>query len=373
MKNNLFQWATSELSQDAFICWLMSYAMEGAKQDGEIKACAQDFVRKFLQSEDEITETTAIVVNNIERQVSIKDEEQKKRKKRSIDVLLTVNEKYKIIVEDKTYTSEHDNQLQVYKDAITALYPNYKVVGVYYKTGFQGDYKNVDGADYTKIGLAEIVELLGKCKTSNVIFNDYCEYLTDLRTKAEQFKTLPIQNWDWQQVLGYFSFLQTQLPFAIDGEKETKTCDFNTDFGCFIGELYAMWMSKKCNYIYNEDDEQVKYEIYLMLQFVNKKMDICLKLGIHEITEKGNLTPSSIRDRLVYAEKWKYKLGEYGYKKPARFGYGQNITLGTFIPKSTSGLDYENYGQLETDLKEAMQGFDAMIKAICIDKKDDNK
>ena len=28
LKNNLFNYATSELSQDAFLCWLASYALE---------------------------------------------------------------------------------------------------------------------------------------------------------------------------------------------------------------------------------------------------------------------------------------------------------------------------------------------------------
>ena len=37
-----------------------------------------------------------------------------KKQYKSIDVLLTVNDKYKIIIEDKTYTSEHDDQLNRY-------------------------------------------------------------------------------------------------------------------------------------------------------------------------------------------------------------------------------------------------------------------
>lgn len=32
LKNNLFEYATSELSQDAFICWLASYAHEEAEK-----------------------------------------------------------------------------------------------------------------------------------------------------------------------------------------------------------------------------------------------------------------------------------------------------------------------------------------------------
>ena len=31
LKNNLFNYATSELSQDAFLCWLASYALEDAE------------------------------------------------------------------------------------------------------------------------------------------------------------------------------------------------------------------------------------------------------------------------------------------------------------------------------------------------------
>lgn len=33
LKNNLFEYATSELSQDAFICWLASYAHDEAEKD----------------------------------------------------------------------------------------------------------------------------------------------------------------------------------------------------------------------------------------------------------------------------------------------------------------------------------------------------
>ncbi len=33
MENNLFTYAYKELSQDAFICWLMSYAKVNAEED----------------------------------------------------------------------------------------------------------------------------------------------------------------------------------------------------------------------------------------------------------------------------------------------------------------------------------------------------
>ena len=59
-----------------------------------------------------------IVVDKIERQVTVneEDEEKKQKKRGAIDVLLTVStpkDKYKIIIEDKTYTSEHDGPAAV--------------------------------------------------------------------------------------------------------------------------------------------------------------------------------------------------------------------------------------------------------------------
>ena len=37
MKNNLFNYATSELSQDAFICWLCSFALPDARPNPTLR------------------------------------------------------------------------------------------------------------------------------------------------------------------------------------------------------------------------------------------------------------------------------------------------------------------------------------------------
>lgn len=378
MKNNLFYWATGELSQDAFICWLMSYATKDSKEDAVIKACAQEFlwmfVKKFSSEDKSNIGPSDIVVDKIERQVTVneEDEEKKQKKRGAIDVLLTVStpkDKYKIIIEDKTYTSEHDDQLQFYKKAITDEFQEYTVLGVYYKTGFQSDYEAVKEAGYCRIGRAEIVECLKKYedKTINVIFNDYYEYLKDLHKKAEQFESLPLQEWDWQQILGFFSFVQPQID-----QGSLRKYGFKANFDYVhnqAGGFYGMWLDNKCNYFYSEGDEQIKYEIYLMMQFINQKLEICLKLGIKEMPEKGKLTPSNIRDRLVYDEKWKYKLDKYSYQKPARLGYGKNITIGIFTSQFTLSTESENYKQAMADLEGAMQGFAKMTEAICIGEK----
>ena len=48
MNNNLFRYATSELSQDAFICWLLSYAIKDCNKDEALTNCAKDFIRFFI-------------------------------------------------------------------------------------------------------------------------------------------------------------------------------------------------------------------------------------------------------------------------------------------------------------------------------------
>ena len=49
--NNIFRYATSELSQDAFICWLLSYATEdGWNKDSQLRECAIVFMGNILES-----------------------------------------------------------------------------------------------------------------------------------------------------------------------------------------------------------------------------------------------------------------------------------------------------------------------------------
>ena len=48
LKNNLFNYATSELSQDAFLCWLASYALEDAEPDDTLRSCAREMLELFV-------------------------------------------------------------------------------------------------------------------------------------------------------------------------------------------------------------------------------------------------------------------------------------------------------------------------------------
>ena len=85
---------------------------------------------------------------------------------------------YKIIVEDKTYTSEHNNQLLRYKEEIQEKFPGCIPCGVYYKTGFQSDLSAVHKAKYQYVSLEKMLDLLGRYveKTDSQILRDYYGY-----------------------------------------------------------------------------------------------------------------------------------------------------------------------------------------------------
>lgn len=112
MKNNIFNFATSELSQDAFICWCAN-AFNGDMS--ELKNMSVDFIHMLTQTNDEINSVEVV------RQYSKKVKVDKDILNLKIDVLLVVNGDTAVIIEDKTYSDLHDSQISRYRRGLEAL------------------------------------------------------------------------------------------------------------------------------------------------------------------------------------------------------------------------------------------------------------
>ena len=98
-KNNLFKFATKELSQDAFICWCINW-INYPNDNKKLYEMAQKIVLKLLDE----TEYTDKMKIKIVRQYE------------NIDILLLFNELNKIyIIEDKTtsFLKENKNEIQL--------------------------------------------------------------------------------------------------------------------------------------------------------------------------------------------------------------------------------------------------------------------
>lgn len=178
MKNNIFDFATSELSQDAFICWCANCFNDDSRPE------LKEMATRLLQT---LSKTKNIEQVKIFRQFSqtVTVEEEKIALK--IDVLLLVNGRIAVIIEDKTYSGEHDDQIARYKRGLQYLAANsekYKefagveVRTVYFKTGFLYD---DDKLVKPKVDLVftgeDFVKLLSPYEGSSEILDSYIAYL----------------------------------------------------------------------------------------------------------------------------------------------------------------------------------------------------
>ena len=109
--NNIFKWATKELSQDAIVAWLLANPETDTA-----------FVKSLLKKKCPENFT----IDDIETQ------------KNSIDILVTIKvdgKKQAIIIKDKTNTFLHDNQMLRYIKTVTDKRKYSKIYFVLFKTG----------------------------------------------------------------------------------------------------------------------------------------------------------------------------------------------------------------------------------------------
>jgi len=104
---NLFDFATSELSQDAFLTWLIQWANKDYKKiDSSLNTCAVSFVQELLGKDNSYTIETL----------------EAGRQWNNIDFWALVNNTYFIVIEDKKGTKEHSDQLNRYSEIAKSYY-----------------------------------------------------------------------------------------------------------------------------------------------------------------------------------------------------------------------------------------------------------
>lgn len=97
---NIFKYATKELSQDAFLCWLLLLADKkyATKETRSLHELAVNLIRKFF--------------NDPNFQFS---EVKVKKQKQRIDIWVEIDQKHLLIIEDKTNSNAGIDQLITYK------------------------------------------------------------------------------------------------------------------------------------------------------------------------------------------------------------------------------------------------------------------
>ncbi len=219
MRNNLFHFATSELSQDAFICWCLNWFNDPSKPR------LRDLSRSIIYRMTGVVEISSLdIIRQFSKKVCMEDGTTLSVK---IDVLAIVNRSVGLIIEDKTLSEEHDNQIYRYVDGIKRLlYDNgenliwnngqtfpvdpERIITVFWKTGYFYDYDKVVTAD-TKLDGKEILSLLLPYQGESDILDDYIDNLKG--------------NLSWYEQHSDFT-----IPHILENEQHPQYCLMRTLF-----------------------------------------------------------------------------------------------------------------------------------------------
>lgn len=203
MKPNLFNLAPNELSQDAFIGWLLQWASPDCIQyDPVLQSVASQFAMKLISLQRDPPES----ITNIEAG----------RQRNHIDVWAEINKKYLVIVEDKTGTGEHTNQLENYRMYAEGWCKEngYELVCVYLKT--QSDCKakldRVKKQGFAIFSRLDFLSMLEAKTVANSIYSDFTQRLREIENSESEYTKKPIGKWgdpDWK---GFYQAIERMRP-----------------------------------------------------------------------------------------------------------------------------------------------------------------
>ena len=184
----IFDFATKELSQDAFFCWLLSWA--NTKYKNYLNKIANNIITKIIDK--------SIIVEKIEIF----------RQKKDIDFYIIINEKIIIVFEDKVKTSFHDNQLEKYKEIMFEQFKDYEFYFVYIKNDlvFPNEKCEVEKNGYKVVDIYQIKKFCTR-NINNDIYNDYLTYLKKKIFKYDNFYKIKFSLWGQDEWLGFIYHL----------------------------------------------------------------------------------------------------------------------------------------------------------------------
>lgn len=360
MDHNLFKYATSELSQDAFICWLLSFAMEDDGDSQELlRDCALDLLaRMCVRNRGGRIEPKCVL--KIEQQFCLQDEptylqdgRRQKPRKWYIDVLIYFRaqdeDTYYLIVEDKTYTSEHDDQLKAYRRILSRVLNTdvSHILGAYYKSSLQGDLSAVEYADYAILLRPDILNVfqphyrrMRESKVKSEIFLSYFEKLADEEAVAELYGTTSPTEWDFPQIEKFCDHMKKEF------DERGGDC-LSWNYYNQKGDVLALCgVDRRIK----SPDARADCSVYMQCDFTSVKGEdgkphsfgsFCIKLCVKQAEKQEELPKvdrnkiaDELVDEIVTRDQCTYKqrMSRFGFERPSRIQAASYTTIVRPIP-----------------------------------------
>lgn len=197
---NIFDYATTELSQDALICWLIACAREAT---GVYRDRGLEFI-STLWTHSGNSQGERCIITNVERP---------SRQYKNIDVYFqaTVNKKkVSFVIEDKTNTLMRSGQLRRYINEIRDDgRPEDEILGIYFKTGYVYDEERekAETKDFAVFDALDMQSFLNQKPLSDdhEVLRQYRMYLKSLIDERES----KVNQWDLNYDFVQWKFLKS--------------------------------------------------------------------------------------------------------------------------------------------------------------------
>lgn len=192
---NLFDWATSELSQDAFLCWLVAHA--GYPERAGLHAVARAFIAWLWNRAHPDAPCEAA-------DVALHTPPAKQQAHTDVFFVARIRDRLvPFLIEDKVHTSHHHNQTERYAKWLAKQGEKLGAaddVKVYFKTGHLFDEdravatKDVKGSKYGVVGLDDLVAFFDAHTAQSEVLDDYRRHLAamlaDRRAALDNYRDL---------------------------------------------------------------------------------------------------------------------------------------------------------------------------------------
>ena len=347
-KPNIFNYATKELSQDAVICWLIEWAYHDEPGRERLRECGQKFIEALFAKHGKKI-----------RQVSEKPKPW--LQDNNIDVLSSIGE-YVLLIEDKTGTKDHSDQLNRYYKKVLEGKTEAEKVGkenilpIYLKTGNQSLFDRMrieNSTPYKVFNRCDFWKVVEPYQDAHPILDDFRDHLKSLEDDTQSY-----ENWgqdgkgkvSYRSCEGFFRKLEEHL---VVFDRDNPLVGFDDDcvnkynpINCWTDD----WIKPRphhppwgWNYVPNQSGgfagfwwyyKTVKscghdVELYLQLEINRDKPDhskLCFRVKVKEDT-KGLMREirKNCYDRILEAG----KVGAQGdlVCGPNRMGTGYTMTV----------------------------------------------
>lgn len=298
---NLFDVATKELSQDAFLRWIF----ENYDRDDQFRKIVVDFISFLTKGQQGGRDQIVLEPGDITELKTFAQVD-------DVDIAIDFRSKKftgkrTIVIEDKTTSDEH-NQLETYNDKIKkkwkydeGMTSDECVYKVFYKTNliYEEELDRVKAAGWTPFGIEEIYKFFKEVPTTtSEIFNDYVKHIESLHKKLSEPSSEPIKEWD------YYNF-QTFFVETIDKEFKKKGWDYHLEYWQYQGRLISV------AFYYHPNKENKRLN-----KSVSKKYP-CFAYPLVEFVFKKYATSIVVYSHITYHwiekddEKWSWKHSLY--------------------------------------------------------------